>query len=45
VETAFISNKAEEDRLKNSKFQGRAADAIVAGVKKFAKDSRMIATK
>ncbi len=45
VETAFISNKTEESRLKSSKFQGRAADAIVAGVKKFAQDSRMIATK
>ena len=45
VETAFISNKTEESRLKSSKFQGRAADAIVAGVKKFAKASRMIATK
>jgi N-acetylmuramoyl-L-alanine amidase len=45
VETAFISNKTDEDRLKSSKFQGRAADAIVAGVKKFAKASRMIATK
>lgn len=45
VETAFISNKTEESRLKNSNFQGRAADAIVAGVKKFAKASRMIATK
>lgn len=45
VETAFISNKTEESRLKNSKFQGRAADAIVAGVKKFAKASRMIATR
>ncbi|APG26951.1 hypothetical protein A7E78_03350 [Syntrophotalea acetylenivorans] len=45
VETAFISNKTEESRLKSSKFQGRAADAIVAGVKKFAKASRMVATK
>ncbi len=45
VETAFISNKTEESRLKSSKFQGRAADAIVAGVKEFAKASRMIATK
>jgi N-acetylmuramoyl-L-alanine amidase len=45
VETAFISNKTEESRLKSSKFQGRAADAIVAGVKRFAKASRMIATK
>ena len=45
VETAFISNKTDEVRLKNTKFQGRAADAIVAGVKKFAKASRMIATK
>lgn len=45
VETAFISNKTEESRLKNSKFQDRAADAIVAGVKKFAKASRMIASK
>jgi N-acetylmuramoyl-L-alanine amidase len=45
VETAFLSNKIDEGRLKSSKFQGRAADAIVAGVKKFAKASRMIATK
>ncbi len=45
VETAFISNQRDEGRLKSSKFQGRVADAIVAGVKKFAKASRMIATK
>ena len=45
VETAFISNKTEEKRLANRKYQQRAADAIVAGVKKFAKASRMIATK
>lgn len=45
VETAFISNKTEEKRLASSKYQQRAADAIVAGVKKFAKASRMIATK
>ena len=45
VEAAFISNKTEEKRLTNSKYQERAADAIVAGVKKFAKASRMIATK
>ncbi|MFL5311649.1 MAG: N-acetylmuramoyl-L-alanine amidase [Myxococcales bacterium] len=35
VETGFISNPAEEVRLRNHKFQSGAADAIARGVKDF----------
>ncbi|MFZ3323106.1 MAG: N-acetylmuramoyl-L-alanine amidase [Usitatibacter sp.] len=33
VETAFISNPAEEKRLKDSAYQDKMADAILAGIK------------
>ena len=35
VETAFISNPAEEKRLRNQAHQGRLADAILAGVRNY----------
>ena len=35
VETAFISNPAEEARLSNTQNQGRLADAILAGVREY----------
>jgi N-acetylmuramoyl-L-alanine amidase len=45
VETAFISNREEETRLKNRRFQEKAATAIVEGVFNFAKASKMVAHK
>lgn len=45
VETGYISNPQDEKLIRTRKFQERAADAIVAGVEKFARDSRMIANK
>lgn len=33
VETAFISNEAEEERLKDSSYQEQAAEGILEGVK------------
>jgi N-acetylmuramoyl-L-alanine amidase len=33
VETAYISNPAEESRLKNRKHQGKLADAIFSGIR------------
>jgi N-acetylmuramoyl-L-alanine amidase len=35
VETGFISNPAEEGRLRSRKYQGGTADAIARGVKEF----------
>ncbi len=35
VETGFISNPAEEGRLRSRKYQGSTADAIARGVKEF----------
>jgi len=35
VETAFISNPEEEKRLKDSAYQGRVADAVLAGIKRY----------
>lgn len=45
VETAFISNKREEARLKNPSFQAKAADAIVRGVRNYATALKMIAAQ
>ncbi len=36
VETAFISNPAEEKKLKNSKFQNKIAGAIFNGINRYA---------
>jgi N-acetylmuramoyl-L-alanine amidase len=33
IETAYISNPAEESRLRNAKHQGKLADAIFAGIR------------
>ncbi len=35
VETAFISNPAEEKRLKDSAYQDKMADAILGGIKRY----------
>jgi N-acetylmuramoyl-L-alanine amidase len=35
VETAYISNRSEELRLKNSRYQGQLADAIFSGVRNY----------
>ncbi|MDQ3186451.1 MAG: N-acetylmuramoyl-L-alanine amidase [Pseudomonadota bacterium] len=35
VETAFISNPDEEKKLKNSVYQDKLADAILAGIKRY----------
>jgi N-acetylmuramoyl-L-alanine amidase len=45
VETAFISNKTEEKRLRNSKYQDHAATAIAHAVRNFSLDSKAIANK
>ena len=45
VETAFISNKREEARLTNRKFQNRTVDAITRGVRSYAVAHKLIATK
>jgi N-acetylmuramoyl-L-alanine amidase len=45
VETAFISNKREEARLTNGKFQNRTVDAITRGVRSYAVAHKLIATK
>jgi N-acetylmuramoyl-L-alanine amidase len=45
VEAAFISNREEESRLKNRRFQEKAAVAIAQGVYNFAKASKMVAHK
>jgi N-acetylmuramoyl-L-alanine amidase len=35
VETAYISNRSEEVRLKNARYQGQLADAIFGGVRNY----------
>ncbi len=37
IETAFISNPAEERKLNNSRYQSKLAGSILAGVKKYFK--------
>ena len=44
VETAFISNKADEQHLKDPKFQDATANAIAQGVKGFVDDRRRVAS-
>jgi len=43
VETGFISNPAEEARLKNPRFQEGTAEAIARGVKDFVESRRRLA--
>ena len=43
VETGFISNPAEESRLKSTKFQDGTAEAIARGVKDFVDGRRRLA--
>lgn len=45
VETAFISNKREEARLTDRKFQNKTVDAITRGVRSYAIAHKLIATK
>lgn len=45
VEAAFISNKTEESRLGDSKYQDHAATAIARAVRSFSQDSKTIANK
>jgi N-acetylmuramoyl-L-alanine amidase len=45
VETAFISNKTEEARLRSSKYQDHAAHAIARAVHTYSQDSKTIANK
>ena len=35
IETGFISNPSEEKRLKDRKYQGRLADAVLAGIRNY----------
>ena len=35
IETGFISNPGEEKRLKDRKYQGRLADAVLAGIRNY----------
>ena len=35
IETGFISNPSEEKRLKDSRHQGRLADAVLAGIRSY----------
>lgn len=44
VETAFISNPREEKRLKSSKFQDHATDAIARAVKNYAVSNKLVAS-
>ena len=39
IETGYLSNPAEADRLKSARYQSRLADAIVQGVKNFFYDN------
>jgi N-acetylmuramoyl-L-alanine amidase len=45
VETAFISNRTEEKLLTNRKYQERAADAIVKGVRNYATALKLLAVR
>jgi len=45
VETAFISNKAEEKLLMNRTYQERAASAIVKGVRSYATALKLLASR
>ncbi len=45
VETAFISNPREEKRLKNSKYQDHAADAIALAVKRYAIANKLVVNR
>lgn len=46
VETAFISNPREEEKLKNDAYQEKIADAILAGIKRyFAKNPPLARSK
>lgn len=45
VETAFISNPREEKRLMNATYQTRAAAAIAAGIKAYAQQMNLVASR
>jgi len=39
IETAYITNPGEERRLRDARYQGRVADAILAGVRVYFRDN------
>ena len=43
VETSFISNKVEEQRLSQSKYQDKLADGLVQGVRHFVEERQALA--
>jgi N-acetylmuramoyl-L-alanine amidase len=45
VETAFVSNRREEKRLTSPAYHQHAADAILAGVRNYAKTFKLIASQ
>ena len=45
IETAFISNPREEKRLKSSKYQDRATQAIARAVRQYAEANKMIVSR
>jgi N-acetylmuramoyl-L-alanine amidase len=45
VETSFISNRAEEKRLKSPKFQEEVASALVRAIGTFAAQQSRIAAR
>lgn len=42
VETAFISNPSEEERLRNEHYQDKMATAIVSGIKRYFNNTRSL---
>jgi N-acetylmuramoyl-L-alanine amidase len=42
VEVSFISNPTEEKRLRDPRYLDALADAIVAGLQKYAKDTKLV---
>jgi len=42
VETAFISNPSEEEKLRNEHYQDKMAAAIVSGIKRYFNNTRSL---
>src|SRR5882757_8334612 len=45
VETAYISNRSEETRLKNTRYQGNLADAVFTGVRSYFEQNPPVGTR
>jgi len=45
VETAYISNRSEESRLKSTRYQGNLADAIFTGVRSYFEQNPPVGTR